>query len=229
MRALHRASSRRALAIALVLGLALTASAGLAATITIVNVDGAGEGFNDPTPAAPVGGNPGVTIGQQRLNVFQTAADIWGAILPGSVQIRVQSAFDPLTCTATSAVLGSAGPMIGVPRLHRRGVSRRLVPRGARQPAGRPRHGSDRQRHQRTLQLQPGPDDLPERQRLVLRLRRQRGNAHRPAGGGAARVGSRPRLQHDHERIDRRLPEQPSPPSSTSTCSTGRPACTGTR
>jgi hypothetical protein len=111
MRALHRTSSRRALAVALVLGLALTASAAFAATITIINVDGAGEGFNDPTPATPVGGNPGVTIGQQRLNVFQTAADIWGAILPGSVQIRVQSAFDPLTCTASSAVLGSAGPM----------------------------------------------------------------------------------------------------------------------
>src|SRR5262249_60190992 len=30
-----------------------------AATITIINNDGAGEGFNDPTPAAPVGGNPG--------------------------------------------------------------------------------------------------------------------------------------------------------------------------
>jgi hypothetical protein len=29
------------------------------ATIIIVNNDGAGEGFNDPTPAAPVGGNPG--------------------------------------------------------------------------------------------------------------------------------------------------------------------------
>ena len=40
------------------------------AGITIVNMDGAGEGFNDPTPAAPVGGNPGTTIGQQRLNRF---------------------------------------------------------------------------------------------------------------------------------------------------------------
>ncbi len=25
------------------------------------------KGFNDPTPAAPVGGNPGTTLGQQRL------------------------------------------------------------------------------------------------------------------------------------------------------------------
>ncbi len=82
-----------------------------AATITIVNQDGAGEGFNDPTPATPVGGNPGTTIGQQRLNVFQEAADIWGGLLPSNVEIRVQAQFNPQTCTATSAVLGSAGPI----------------------------------------------------------------------------------------------------------------------
>ncbi|HZM14854.1 MAG TPA: PA domain-containing protein [Candidatus Krumholzibacteria bacterium] len=80
-----------------------------AATITIVNTDGLNEGFNDPTPAAPVGGNPGTTIGQQRLNVFTHAAGIWGGILPSSVTIRIQAAFNAQTCTATSAVLGSAG------------------------------------------------------------------------------------------------------------------------
>lgn len=81
-----------------------------AATITIVNVDGPGEGFNDATPAVPVGGNPGVTIGEQRLNLFQKAAEIWGGLLDSSVEIRVESSFDPLSCTAGSAVLGSAGP-----------------------------------------------------------------------------------------------------------------------
>lgn len=80
-----------------------------AVTISIVNQDGPGEGFNDATPAAPVGGNPGTTVGQQRLNVFQEAAGIWGALLPGSATIEVNAAFNPLTCTATSAVLGSAG------------------------------------------------------------------------------------------------------------------------
>lgn len=80
-----------------------------AATITIVNNDGAGEGFNDPTPATPVGGNDGTTIGQQRLNVFNFAAGIWGAFLDSSVNIQVRSQFDPQTCTSTSAVLGSAG------------------------------------------------------------------------------------------------------------------------
>ncbi len=78
-----------------------------AATIVIVNTDGAGEGFNDPTPVAPVGGNPGVTLGQQRLNVFQHAAGIWGAMLPSAVTINVQAAFNPLA----AGVLGSAGPI----------------------------------------------------------------------------------------------------------------------
>jgi len=94
--------------------LALAASlAGPAAraTIIIVNTDGPGEGFNDPTAAAPVGGNPGTTVGAQRLNVFNKAAQIWDAILGSPVTIRVQASFDPLTpCSATSGVLGSAGP-----------------------------------------------------------------------------------------------------------------------
>jgi hypothetical protein len=60
---------------------------------------------------APIGGNPGTNLGQQRLNVFQHAANIWGALLPSSVTIRVQARFNPQTCTATTAVLGSAGPI----------------------------------------------------------------------------------------------------------------------
>jgi len=82
-----------------------------AATIAIVNNDGVGEGFNDPTVVAPVGGNPGTTVGAQRLFVFQYAANIWGALLPSTVQIDVRAQFNPQTCTATSAVLGSAGPI----------------------------------------------------------------------------------------------------------------------
>lgn len=95
------------LAIALVLGGA--AAPVRAATITIINLDGAGTGFNDPTAAAPVGGNSGTTIGAQRLQVFQQAATVWGAILPSAVTIRVNSRFTALACSATSAVLGSAG------------------------------------------------------------------------------------------------------------------------
>ena len=91
--------------------LLLCATTARAATVQIVNADGSNEGFNDTTPVSPVGGNPGTTLGDQRLNVFQHAADIWGAILPSNVTIRVRSRFDPLTCDATSAVLGSAGPV----------------------------------------------------------------------------------------------------------------------
>lgn len=79
------------------------------ATITIVNTDGPGEGFNDATPVAPIGGNPGTTLGQQRLIAFQFAADIWALALDSNVEIRIQATFDPLSCNATSAVLGSAG------------------------------------------------------------------------------------------------------------------------
>jgi len=80
-----------------------------AATITIVNANAAGVGFNDPAPVAPVGGNPGLTLGQQRLNAFQFAADLWGATLDSNVNIQIVASFESQTCTATSAVLGSAG------------------------------------------------------------------------------------------------------------------------
>ncbi|HYO78514.1 MAG TPA: PA domain-containing protein [Thermoanaerobaculia bacterium] len=79
------------------------------ATIVIVNNDPAGVGFNDPTPAAPVGGNPGTTLGQQRLNAFEYAADLWEAKIDSVVPIRVRANFGPLSCNATSATLGSAG------------------------------------------------------------------------------------------------------------------------
>jgi len=81
-----------------------------ATQITIVNLDNANEGFNDATPAVPVGGNTGLTIGEQRLQVFQYAARVWESIIDDSVEIRVEANFDPLTCSASSAVLGSAGP-----------------------------------------------------------------------------------------------------------------------
>lgn len=80
-----------------------------AATIVIQNMNAPGVGFNDPTPAAPVGGNAGTTLGQQRLIAFQSAANIWGATLTSSQAIVIRASFEPLTCTADSAVLGSAG------------------------------------------------------------------------------------------------------------------------
>ncbi len=80
-----------------------------AASIVIQNNDAAGVGFNDPTPVAPIGGNPGTTLGQQRLNAFQFAANIWGATLTSTSTITILSTWEPLPCASTSAVLGSAG------------------------------------------------------------------------------------------------------------------------
>lgn len=96
------------LALSLALGLSVPAQA---ANIVIVNNDGPGEGFNDTTPVAPVGGNPGTTLGQQRLFVFQTGAAIWGNILQSAVTIEVRAQFNPQPCSASGAVLGSAGPV----------------------------------------------------------------------------------------------------------------------
>ena len=80
-----------------------------AATVTVVNLDGAGEGFNDPTVVSAVGGNSATTRGAQRLAAFQYAADLWGAQLASTVTILVGANMDPLTCSAGSAVLGQAG------------------------------------------------------------------------------------------------------------------------
>jgi PA domain-containing protein len=88
---------------------ALPAPAHANANIVIVNLNAPGEGFNDPTPAAPVGGNPGTTVGQQRLNAFQFAASVWSAVLDSPSTIYIDARFFPLTCTPTAATLGSAG------------------------------------------------------------------------------------------------------------------------
>ncbi len=93
-----------------ILGLS-TAPAWAAATIVIQNNNGAGVGFNDPTPVAPVGVNPGTTLGQQRLNAFQAAANIWGDLIHSNITIVVRAQFTALTCNDTSAVLGSAGTL----------------------------------------------------------------------------------------------------------------------
>ena len=94
-----------ALALSLMAGVSASGNAAAGASIIIINLDGPGEGFNDPTPAKNVGGNKGKTLGAQRLNAFQYAASIWGATLDSNVTIRIQAAFNPLAPN----VLGSAG------------------------------------------------------------------------------------------------------------------------
>lgn len=68
-------------------------------------------GFGDPTPAAPVGGNTGTTVGEQRLQAYMKAAEIWDAALGIDVPLVLQATFVPLSCTATSGVLGAAGAL----------------------------------------------------------------------------------------------------------------------
>ena len=74
-----RIRARGLLPLLLCLSLALAFGIASAATITIINNDGVNEGFNDPTPVAPVGGNPATTLGAQRLYLFQYAANLWGS------------------------------------------------------------------------------------------------------------------------------------------------------
>ena len=95
--------------LAFVASLVVSFPAFAGATITIVNGNAPGVGFNDPTPAAPVGGNTGTTVGQQRLIAFEAAANTWGGKLDSKVEVKILATFEPLACTATSAVLGSAG------------------------------------------------------------------------------------------------------------------------
>src|ERR1041384_6333600 len=80
-----------------------------AATIVIQNNDQPSVGFNDPTPASPVGNNTGTTLGQQRLNAFQFAANIWGATLNSNVTITIQASWASLGCPADGPILGQAG------------------------------------------------------------------------------------------------------------------------
>ncbi len=65
-----------------------------------------GTGFADTTPASPVGGNPGITVGQQRIFVFLQAAAIWTQALHPAQNIYMAAQFTALGPN----VLGSAGP-----------------------------------------------------------------------------------------------------------------------
>jgi len=91
----------------------ISASPAHPATIRVINHDNPAEGFKDPSAPdsdSTAGGNPGTTLGEQRLIAFQHAADIWAGLLSSPVEIKVGANFNPLPCNASSAVLGSAGP-----------------------------------------------------------------------------------------------------------------------
>lgn len=82
-----------------------------ATTILIINNDGSGEGLNDPTVVTPLPGNSATTLGAQYLNVFEAAANYWEERLDSPVTIRATAQLDLLSCSPSSAILGSAGPI----------------------------------------------------------------------------------------------------------------------
>jgi hypothetical protein len=102
--ALRRTARHGLLAAALAFG-----AIAQAATLQIFTDDAPGVGFNEATPVAPVGGNAGTTLGEQRQIVFAFAADLWGRKLNSDVPIHIWARFSPLACTSTQGVLGSAG------------------------------------------------------------------------------------------------------------------------
>ncbi len=99
-----------ALVAALLLVPLVVASPSWGARIILVSTDVVGEGFNDPTPVAPVLGNSATTLGGQRMAVFEAAAWRLGTMIASPVEIRVAAGWDSLECDATSGTLASAGP-----------------------------------------------------------------------------------------------------------------------
>ncbi len=100
---IHRIIVLSAVLAAFALGLPQSAWAG--ARVIILIGDDPGEGFNDPTPVAPIGGNTGTTLGEQRQMAFQYAASIWASKLDSNVDIYIGAFFDKLGAN----VLGQAG------------------------------------------------------------------------------------------------------------------------
>ena len=57
------------------------------------------------------GNDANANLGEQRLALFNAAAQIWGAFLDSSVVIQISSQFDPISpCNFSGGVLGFAGP-----------------------------------------------------------------------------------------------------------------------
>ena len=97
-----------ALALALALGAPPPARA--AAYLVLQVEDAPGQGFGDPSPIAPAGGNPATTLGEARLRALEFAAGLWAERLDSPVPIELAVRFEPLGGTPTFATLGLGGP-----------------------------------------------------------------------------------------------------------------------
>ena len=94
--------------------LLVSSSAFGAVTVTVKNNDQGTGGFNDNSPRAPIGGNPGTTLGEQRLKALQHAADIWGAALTSNTEIVIGATWVSLPCEDSGGTLASAGSHSGI-------------------------------------------------------------------------------------------------------------------
>ena len=81
-----------------------------ATSISLNMLNNENEGLNDNTAVAPIGGNIGVTLGQQRQNVIHFAARLLEQVIDSSVPITIDAKFEALSCSSTAATLGSSGP-----------------------------------------------------------------------------------------------------------------------
>src|SRR3546814_19297506 len=102
------------LALSVAATMLLCGPASHAADVVPVNFDGPDEGYNDPAPATPLGGNPGTTPGEQRRIVAQFAADRWGSVLVSDPPVFVGAQVHP----PGPAVVGSARDTLPFPAVH---------------------------------------------------------------------------------------------------------------
>ncbi len=82
------------------------------ATFEVTLLDENNVGFNDSTPATPVGGNSGTTRGEQRQIALNYALNIISQTITGSVPIQLSVQFGDLDSTADFFFLGGAGPTV---------------------------------------------------------------------------------------------------------------------
>ena len=86
--------------------LALLNSLVSSASITMLDDDG--NFFEDQTPAAPIDGNPGVTVGEQRINAALFVKEFLESILSINAPVSVKFVYD---ITQSPTTLASARPL----------------------------------------------------------------------------------------------------------------------
>jgi len=95
-----------------------------------------GSGFRDKTPAQPVGGNLGTTLGEQRRLAMVHAFELWEARLDSAVPIEIAFEFADLGCTNGATILGGAAPVNAYAGVDRENVEQYYVSALANSLAG---------------------------------------------------------------------------------------------